>query len=145
MGETIRNNVGDVAAMKKAVWDIFNHRNGEHDHRPNWCPAHKGDMEAANKNKRLPFIMDEIKPGIKELASAERFGKCKHCGTQNVNEAFHHSIWQRCPKSVFVERKEGNVLSCLWDGAYKRTLAANRKKSSLVAAAGFLSRYLNGS
>ena len=31
------------------------------------------------------------------------------------------------------------VLSCLWDGAYKGTLAAH------VAAAGFLSRYLNDS
>ena len=35
------------------------------------------------------------------------------------------------------------VLSCLWDGAYKRTLAANRNKVAHVAAAGFLSRYLN--
>ena len=30
-------------------------------------------------------------------------------------------------------------------GAYKRNLAANRKEKSVVAAAGFLSRYLNGS
>ena len=34
-------------------------------------------------------------------------------------------------------------LSCLWDDAYKITLAANRKVAH-VAAAGFLSRYLNG-
>ena len=32
------------------------------------------------------------------------------------------------------------VLSCLWDGAYKRTLAAIRKQ----VAVHFLSRYLNG-
>ena len=36
------------------------------------------------------------------------------------------------------------VHSCLWDGAYKRTLAVNRKRVAHVAAAGFLSRYLNG-
>ena len=30
------------------------------------------------------------------------------------------------------------------DDAYKRTLAANRKKEAPVAATGFLSRYLNG-
>ena len=35
------------------------------------------------------------------------------------------------------------VLSCLWDGAYKITLAANRRVDH-VAATGFLSRYLNG-
>ena len=33
------------------------------------------------------------------------------------------------------------VLSCLWDGAYKRTLAVNRKRVAYVAAAGFLSHY----
>ena len=36
------------------------------------------------------------------------------------------------------------MLSCLWDGAYKRTLAVHRKKVAHMAAAGFLSRYLNG-
>ena len=35
-----------------------------------------------------------------------------------------------------------NMLFCLWDGAYKRTLAANWKE--YVAEGGFLSRYLNG-
>ena len=35
------------------------------------------------------------------------------------------------------------MLSCLWDGAYKRTLAANQKVDYVVAA-GFLSHYLSG-
>ena len=42
-----------------------------------------------------------------------------------------------------VEQRPWYVLSCLWDGAYKRTLAANQKVAH-VSAAGFLSRYLNG-
>ena len=36
------------------------------------------------------------------------------------------------------------VQSCLWDGAYKRTLAVNWKRVAHVAAVGFISRYLNG-
>ena len=36
------------------------------------------------------------------------------------------------------------VLSCLWDDAYKRTFAANAERVAHMAAAGFLSRYLNG-
>ena len=37
------------------------------------------------------------------------------------------------------------MLSCLWDGAYKRTLGANRKiVDHVVAAAGFPSLYLSG-
>ena len=31
------------------------------------------------------------------------------------------------------------VLSCLWDGQFKRSLAANRKVAHVVAAMGFLS------
>ncbi|CAG5135020.1 unnamed protein product, partial [Candidula unifasciata] len=30
--------------------------------------------------------------------------KCAHGGTQNTNESFHNSIWQRCPKTGFVGR-----------------------------------------
>ena len=37
------------------------------------------------------------------------------------------------------------VLSCLWDGAYKRTHIKESERVADVAAAGFLSRYLNGS
>ena len=36
------------------------------------------------------------------------------------------------------------MLSCLCDGAYKKTIAANRKKVAHVAAAGFLSHDLSG-
>ena len=36
------------------------------------------------------------------------------------------------------------MLKCMWDGAYKRTLAVLIGKSSQGAAAGLLSRYLNG-
>ena len=38
----------------------------------------------------------------------------------------------------------GLLLSCLWDGAYKRTLPANRRVAHVVVAAGFLARYLSG-
>ena len=31
--------------------------------------------------------------------------KCTHGGTQNSNESFHHLIWNRCTKAVFVGRK----------------------------------------
>ena len=36
------------------------------------------------------------------------------------------------------------MLFCLWDGAYKRCLAANKKIAHVVVAAGFLPSYLNG-
>ena len=43
-----------------------------------------------------------------------------------------------------VQQRLWYMLSCLWDGAYKRSLAANHKEYPMWAAEGFLSRYLNG-
>ena len=43
-----------------------------------------------------------------------------------------------------VQQRPWYVQSCLWDGAYKRTLAAISERVAHVAAACFLSRYLNG-
>ena len=36
------------------------------------------------------------------------------------------------------------MLISLWDGAYKRSIAANQKKLHVVVAAGFLSSNLSG-
>ena len=41
-------------------------------------------------------------------------------------------------------KKAWYVLSSLWDGAYKRSIAANRKRLAHVTAMGFLSGYLRG-
>ena len=30
--------------------------------------------------------------------------KCLHGGTQNADESYHHLVWDRCPKAVFVGR-----------------------------------------
>jgi len=105
-GAAIRQNPGNVPAMKKAVWAIYNHRNGDHQDCPEWCPMTKsGDLEVANKHRLPGFIMDLLKPVFDELGSEELLSKCAHGGTQNANEALHHLIWQRCPKAVFVGRK----------------------------------------
>ena len=42
-----------------------------------------------------------------------------------------------------VQQRPWYLLSCVWNGAYKGTLAANGKIVAHVAAAGFLSRYLS--
>ena len=39
---------------------------------------------------------------------------------------------------------KGYVLSCLWDGAYKKNPCCKSERVAHVAAAGFLSRYLSG-
>jgi hypothetical protein len=127
-GAAIRKNAGDVDAMKKAVWDIFHHRNGYHQQCPDWCPYVKsGDLTEANKNQLPAFVMEEIRVVFEELAAPSLLEKCEHGGTQNANESFHHIIWKRCPKSVFVGRKRletavANATIVFNDGEYARTL-----------------------
>ena len=41
---------------------------------------------------------------FKALSDDTLLKKCLHGGTQNSNESFHHPIWDRCPKTVFVGR-----------------------------------------
>ena len=45
-----------------------------------------------------------IKPVFEQLSSDELLQKCAHGGTQNTNESYHHLIWERCPKTIFVGR-----------------------------------------
>lgn len=98
-GAAIRENQ-TIVEMKKAIWDIFNHRSGNHTACPAWCCAVK-DPARANKSKLPPYVCELIRPVFERLASDELLAKCTHGGTQNANESFHHCIWARCPKTKF--------------------------------------------
>ena len=104
-GGAIRGNVGDLGKMKTAVMAIWKHRGKDHSDCGDWCPAHSGDLGKANKNCLPKFVLDAIKPVFEVLSADGLLAKCTHGGTQNSNESFHHLIWSRCPKTVFVGRK----------------------------------------
>ena len=104
-GAAIRNNVGNVPQMKRAIWAIWHHRRGD------WCPTKSGEGDP-NKNRLPDFVCDAIKPVFESLSSPELLEKCAHGGTQNTNEAFHHLIWDRCPKEIFVGRTRLEVAVC---------------------------------
>ena len=53
-------------------------------------------------NKLPDYVCEEMRQTFKELSSDELLSKCLHGGTQNSNESFHHLIWERCPKEIFV-------------------------------------------
>ena len=102
-GAVIRNNVGNVPQMKEDIWAIWQHKHGEHSMCGDWCPTKSGQGDR-DKNRLPNFICDAIKPVFESLASTELLEKCSHEGTQNTNESFHHLIWDRCPKHIFVGR-----------------------------------------
>lgn len=43
-----------------------------------------------------------MKPVFERLSADSLLTRCLHGGTQYANEAYHHIIWNRCPKEVFV-------------------------------------------
>ena len=98
-GGAIRNNIGSLDKMKTAIWAIWHHRNGDHDKCSgfSWC-------DKSDKNKLPSFVMEEIKSVFEDLSADTLLGKCLHGGTQNANESYHHLVWDRCPKAVFVGR-----------------------------------------
>ena len=49
--------------------------------------------------------VDFIKPVFDDLSNKELLSKCTHGLTQNVNECLNGLIWDRCPKSTYVEQE----------------------------------------
>ena len=126
-GAAVRSN-DTLPSMKSAIWAIFNHRNGDHSTCPEWCAIHDGDTDKANKNRLPKFVCDLMRPVFERLASDDLLEKCLHGGTQNANEAFHHTLWAKCPKEKFAGRSRIQLAASI------ATLTFNDGEASLVPA-----------
>ena len=115
-GIAIRQNKNDLAGMKKAVCATLFHvassetNNFHFPHCPegpdSWCRFNK-DKEDGTKTYKpgpgLPVsIVCKLKPMYKELSSDKLLEKCLHGLTQNHNESFNKTIWDRLPKTNMV-------------------------------------------
>ena len=96
-GGAIRKNVGNLVKMKDSIWAIYYHRKGDHSRCGEWC-------KGGDKNRLPDFVLEEIKSVFEDLSDDRLLKKCLHGGTQNAKEAFHHLVWDRCPKTTFVGR-----------------------------------------
>jgi len=115
-GLAIRQNVGDLYGMKKAVAAIPHHcaqtddLDLQHRYCPrgkeSWCKYHSNRDKYKQKLSIPPAIHDLIKPifSHKDLGNDDLLKKCLHGQTQNVNESLNGVIWTRVPKRVYVER-----------------------------------------
>ena len=117
-GLAIRQNVGNLYGMKKAVGAILYHlsENSDNEDRHKFCPrtaeswckfqADKLTGKSTYKDKiALPAaIKQQLMPIFKSLSSDDLLSKCLHGQTQNANEALNKIIWQRCPKTIFVAK-----------------------------------------
>ena len=115
-GIAIRRNKGkDVATMKRAIWGSFFHVCSSkdkqwHDHceaGPNsWCRYQVDLVNNTNTYKPGPGlpgdIITHIKPILADLTTDSLLLKCLHGKTQNQNESFNGTIWNRLPKGTYV-------------------------------------------
>jgi len=115
-GMAIRQNVGDLYGMKKAVAAVLFHcvesDNPEQQHQfcprgpESWCKCHSNKESYKQKIKIPKSIMELLKPIFSHtyLGNEELLKKCLHGQTQNVNESINGLVWARAPKRVYVER-----------------------------------------
>ncbi|CAG5121444.1 unnamed protein product [Candidula unifasciata] len=103
-GAAIRRNTNNVPQMRKEIWAIWQHRNRDHINCGDWCPSKNQPAADPDRNAFPPYVCEAIRPVFETLTSETLLSKCAHGGTQNTNESFHNSIWQRCPKTGFVGR-----------------------------------------
>jgi len=113
-GIAIRGNVGNRPEMKKNIHAVLFHvssskTNQWHDHCPDgeksWCP-YKQDKATGNKTYApsagipLPIVLKHLKPLFADLSKDELLSKCLHGKTQNNNESFNGTVWNRLTKTT---------------------------------------------
>ena len=114
-GLAIRQNLGNIYQMKKAVWAVLFHNSDikdmsiRHQFCPrtiaSWCKWQCDHISGHKPKLSLPLAIKSILvPVFKDLSNEELLKKCLHGLTQNNNEALNAIIWKRCPKHIFVNR-----------------------------------------
>ena len=113
-GLSIRENLHDVHEMAKSIKASLYHvastdDNPQHHLCPkgedSWC-GYQRDAEAYQHKNGIPkSIVDLVEPIFDKLSDPSLLNKCTHGLTQNTNECLNGLIWDRCPKSTYVERE----------------------------------------
>lgn len=113
-GKAIRSNLSSVADMQKAIWATLYHRMSTdaepmHDYCPKtndtWCKYNKAKLNGETYKHLHPLpkaVCEVMKPIYQDLTNKDLLSRCLHGRTQNPNESFNATIWQRLPKTVFV-------------------------------------------
>ena len=110
----IRDNIGDVDAMEKAIWVVYHCALTEEDTQQHqfcpvgeesWCKyqcaiALSQDIPPAN-NRIPPGLVQFIRPVFEGLTDRELLDRCILGTTQGQNEICNNLIWERCSKTDF--------------------------------------------
>ena len=113
-GIAVRSNSNDLTGMQKAIRATLYHvasseTNNNHSQcslgEKSWCRFNQDVVTGKNTFKHgsgLPReVVIELLPMYIELSSDELLSKCLHGKTQNQNESFNATIWERLPKTKY--------------------------------------------
>jgi hypothetical protein len=113
-GLAIRENLESTSEMARTIEAVLYHvastdESPQHhlcpDGKDSWC-GYKRDPESYKHKNGIPkCIVDLVKPIFDDLSKPELLEKCTHGLTQNVNECLNGLIWNRCPKTTYVEQQ----------------------------------------
>lgn len=116
LGVAIRQNAGNLQGMKAGALSTLFHvasskKNNFHfPHCPtgsrSWCKYNSDKANSTTFYKPgpgLPLeIVHKIRPIFDDLSKETELQKCLHGKTQNTNESFNGTIWERIPKTNYV-------------------------------------------
>lgn len=122
-GIAIRRNTGKgIKNMKKSIWGAFFHvasskNNVWHDHcepgPDSWCKYQVDLVNKTSTYKPGPGLKEDvikhIKPILNDLSRDDLLEKCLHGKTQNQNESFNGTIWNRIPKTTYVGKQQFEI------------------------------------
>ena len=115
-GIAVRNNVDNLDGMQKAIRASLFHvaSSKKEDYHSAYCPPGKDSWCAAQRDKALNThnyrpgpglpvpVIAHVKQIFNDLSKQELLEKCLHGKTQNQNESFHSTIWNRVPKTTHI-------------------------------------------
>ena len=121
-GLAVRENLDDVNKMAKAIKAVVYHvastdSNPQHhlcpDGDDSWCGYKRDKKSYKHKNCIPKCIVEIIEPVSDDLSNPDLLQKCTHSMTQNVNECLDGLIWDRCPKTTYVEQETVSLATYL--------------------------------
>ena len=112
----IRSNIGNLHVMKKAIYASWCHvssseENNFHTHctegTNSWCTYQADIANGTSTHIHGKGVKAEIIKHVKAvfdgLSDETLLKKCLYGKTQNANESFNGTIWNRIPKARFIK------------------------------------------
>lgn len=113
-GLAVRNNLNDVNEMAKQIKAALFHvasTNEKPRHQlcpigsDSWCGYQRDKETYVHRNGIPDCIVELIEPILDNVSNPSLLSKCTQGLTQNVNECLNGLIWDRCPKTIYVEQE----------------------------------------